>query len=284
MSRKVLACIDASPYAQAVCDYATWAAKRLNVAMSVIHVLDKSASIATNDLSGSIGLGSQETLLAQLAELDEKHAKLALESGRIMLDAAKARAEAAGVTSVDERLRHGQLIETLAELEDEIRLVVLGKRGMSSADAHGHLGLHVERVIRTLHKPILLAQKVFAEPKSIMLAYDGSATALKGLEMLAASPLGKGLPVHLVMAGAKTAATEAQMEAAATILRNAGFATTVAIVGGEPESVLHQYQQQHQIDLLVMGAYGHSRIRQFIVGSTTTAMISKAKCSLLILR
>jgi nucleotide-binding universal stress UspA family protein len=117
-----------------------------------------------------------------------------------------------------------------------------------------------------------------------MLAYDGSATALKGLEMLAASPLGKGLPVHLVMAGANTAATEAQMASAATILRNAGFDTAVAIVGGEPETVLHQYQQQHNIDLLVMGAYGHSRIRQFIVGSTTTAMISRAKCSLLILR
>lgn len=284
MSRKVLACIDASPYAQAVCDYAAWAAKRLNVAMSVIHVLDKAAKAVTTDLSGSIGLGSQEALLAQLAELDEKHGKLALESGRIMLDAAKARAEAAGVNSVDERLRHGELVETLAELEDETRLLVLGKRGFSSADAHGHLGLHVERVIRSIHKPILLTQQTYTEPRSIMLAYDGSATALKGLEMLAASPLGKRLPVHLVMAGANTAATEAQMASAATILRNAGFDTTVAIVGGEPESVLHQYQQQHNIDLLVMGAYGHSRIRQFIVGSTTTAMISKAKCSLLILR
>ena len=284
MSKKVLACIDASPYAEAVCDYAAWAAKRLNVAMSVIHVLDKAAKAVTTDLSGSIGLGSQEALLAQLAELDEKHGKLALESGRIMLDAAKARAEAAGVNSVDERLRHGELVETLAELEEETRLLVLGKRGFSSADAHGHIGLHVERVIRTLHKPILLTQQIYTEPKSIMLAYDGSATALKGLEMLAASPLGKGLPVHLVMAGANTAATEAQMASAATILRNAGFDTAVAIVGGEPESVLHQYQQQHNIGLLVMGAYGHSRIRQFIVGSTTTAMISRAKCSLLILR
>ena len=48
--------------------------------------------------------------------------------------------------------------------------------------------------------------------------------------------------------------------------------------------VLHQYQQEHVIDLLVMGAYGHSRIRQFIVGSTTSAMICNAKCALLILR
>ena len=69
MTTKVLACIDASPYAEAVCDYAVWAAKKLKVAISVIHVLDNSKTVHT-DFSGSIGLGSQEALLAQLAELD----------------------------------------------------------------------------------------------------------------------------------------------------------------------------------------------------------------------
>lgn len=284
MTKKVMACIDASPYAEAVCDYAVWAARRLAVPMAVIHVLDKAQHTHTPDLSGSIGLGSQEVLLQQLAELDEKHGKLAMERGRLMLDAAKSRAEQAGVNGVDERLRHGTLVETLVELEEETRLLVLGKRGFSSADAHGHMGLHVEQVIRSLHKPILLTQQSYKEPQRIMLAYDGSATALKGLEMLAASPLGKGLPVHLVMAGANVEAAQQQMETAAQILRNAGFDTKVAIVAGEPDEVLNQYQQEHFIDLMVMGAYGHSRIRQFIVGSTTTAMINKAKCSLLILR
>lgn len=284
MTKKVMACIDASPYAEAVCDYAVWAANRLSVSMAVIHVLDRAQHTHTPDLSGSIGLGSQEVLLQQLAELDEKHGRLAMERGRLMLDAAKSRAEQAGVAGVDERLRHGTLVETLVELEEETRLLVLGKRGFSSADAHGHMGLHVEQVIRSVHKPILLTQQSYKEPQRIMLAFDGSATALKGLEMLAASPLGKGLPVHLVMAGANIEAAQQQMETAAHILRNAGFDTRVAIVGGEPEEVLNQYQQEHHIDLMVMGAYGHSRIRQFIVGSTTTAMISKAKCSLLILR
>jgi nucleotide-binding universal stress UspA family protein len=272
MNKKVMACIDASPYAQAVCDYAVWAAKKLDAPMSLVHVLDKAQHTQTPDLSGSIGLGSQELLLQQLAELDEKHSKLALQRGRAILDAAKARAEQAAVAGVDEKLRHGQLVETLAELDEETRLLVLGKRGFSSAEAHGHMGLHVERVIRTLHKPILLTQQRYTEPKRIMLAYDGSDTAHRGLQ------------VHLVMAGADVEAAQSQMASAAQILRDAGFDCKTAIVAGEPETVLHQYQQEHVIDLMVMGAYGHSRIRQFIVGSTTTAMICKAKCSLLILR
>lgn len=284
MSSRVLACVDASPYAQAVCDYAVWAAKKLDVAISLIHVLDKAQHTHTPDLSGSIGLGSQELLLQQLAELDEKHSKLAQQRGRAILAAAKERSEQAGIADVTERLRHGQLVETLTELEQETRLLVIGKRGFSSAEAHGHMGLHVERVIRSLHKPILLTQQNYVEPKRLMLAFDGSETAQKSVAMLAASPFARGLPLHLVMAAQETDEARAQLAQAGDALRNAGFAITASIVAGEPETVLHQYQQEHVIDLMVMGAYGHSRIRQFIVGSTTTAMICKAKCSLLILR
>ncbi|SEA61268.1 universal stress protein [Alkalimonas amylolytica] len=284
MIKKVMACIDASPYAEAVCDYSVWAANRLNAPLSMLHILDRAQHTNTPDLSGTIGLGSQEILLEQLAELDEKHAKLALERGRLILDAAKARAEAAGVSEVDERLRHGHFVTSLLELEDEIRLLVLGKRGFSSADAHGQLGLHVEGLIRSMQKPVLLTQQHFVEPKSLLMAFDGSETATKSLNMLAESPLCKGLPCHLVMAGADVEAARVQLEQAAAKLRSEGFEVTVAIVAGEPDVVLNQYQQDHSIGLLVMGAYGHSRIRQFFLGSTTTAMISKAKCSLLVLR
>ena len=284
MTTQVLACIDASPYAQAVCDYAVWAAKQLSTPVTLVHVLDKALHTQTPDLSGSIGLGSQELLLQQLAELDEKHSKLALQRGRLILDAARQQIEQAGVSSADDRLRHGQLLDTLSELESQTRLLVLGKRGFSSADAPGHMGLHVERVIRSVHKPILLTQQQFKTPQRIMLAFDGSATAQKSLQMLAASPLCRGLPVHLVMAAAENETSRAELGAAAQVMRAAGFDTKTAIVEGEPDVVLHQYQQEHVIDLLVMGAYGHSRIRQFIVGSTTSAMICNAKCALLILR
>ncbi|MFS1164029.1 universal stress protein, partial [Aeromonas salmonicida] len=38
------------------------------------------------------------------------------------------------------------------------------------------------------------------------------------------------------------------------------------------------------INLIVMGAYGHSRIRQFIVGSTTTGIVKTTQASVLLLR
>lgn len=117
-----------------------------------------------------------------------------------------------------------------------------------------------------------------------MLAFDGGATTRKGVEMLAASPLLKGLPIHLVMVGPVNDEASAQLDWAQKVLINAGFTVRAETRSGEIERTLHAYQKEHGIDLLVMGAYGHSRIRQFLVGSTTTSMLRTTTSPLLLLR
>ena len=102
--------------------------------------------------------------------------------------------------------------------------------------------------------------------------------------MLAASPLFKGLPIHLVMVGNENDAVLTQLNAARDALAAGGLEVHTAIRAGEVEPTLHAYRAEHGIDLLVMGAYGHSRIRQFFVGSTTTSMIRTTRTPLLLLR
>jgi len=279
-----MACIDGSPQAAAVCDCSAWASKRLDAPLTLLHVLDRQQYPVSGDLSGIIGLGSREFLLQELATLDEKRAKLALEEGRMMLDSARQRAISAGVAQPECRQRHGDLVESLRDLQDETRLLVIGRQGEDSGDAIQHIGSQLENVIRTMQRPILVAPGDFNEPQSVMLAFDGSATSRKGVEMLAGSPLFKGMPIHLVMVAADTADNQAQLENARGVLTAAGFNVEIAIRAGEVEPTLHAYQAEHGIDLLVMGAYGHSRIRQFFVGSTTTNMIRTTSTPLLLLR
>lgn len=236
------------------------------------------------DLSGNIGLGSREHLLDELASLDEQRGKLALEQGRIMLAAAKERAIADGVTAPEGRQRHGDLLESLRELESETRLLVIGRQGESSGGAEQLVGSQLESVIRLMQRPVLVTPVNFKRPLRAMLAFDGSATTRKGVEMLASSPLLKGMPVHLVMVGAQSKESWAQLEAACDALGTAGIQVYTAIRTGEVEPTLHAYQAEHGIDLLVMGAYGHSRIRQFLIGSTTTTMLRTTDTPLLLLR
>ncbi|WP_107851751.1 universal stress protein [Oceanimonas marisflavi] len=284
MTEQVLACIDGSGHAAAVCDWAGWASQRLDAPLTFVHVLDKEPGPVQGDLSGSIGLGSQEHLLAELAELDAKRGKLAREQGRLMLEAAQQRALESGIEQAETLQRHGALVDTLVDLESSTRLLVLGRHGEASASAHAHLGSHVEQVIRALHRPILVTLGEFRAPQKVMLAFDGSATTRKGVEMLAGSPLFRGLELHLVLAGADTDDNRAQLEWAQQLLEQAGITAVTAIVPGEADKALTAYQQEQGMDLMIMGAYGHSRIRQWLVGSTTTTMIRDAQVPLLILR
>jgi nucleotide-binding universal stress UspA family protein len=202
----------------------------------------------------------------------------------MMLDSAKQRVLTAGVVQPEVRQRHGDLVESLRELESDTRLLVIGKQGEDSGTDLQLIGSQLESVIRTLHRPILVTPASFAVPTSVMLAFDGSATSRKGVEMLASSPLFKGIPIHLVMVGEDTGDNRALLDAARDALSAAGFEVQIAIRGGEVEPALHAYQAEHGIGLLVMGAYGHSRIRQFLVGSTTTSMIRSTTTPLLLLR
>lgn len=280
----IVACIDGSAAAPAVCDYAAWASLRLNAPLTFLHVLDQSQYPVSPDLSGNIGLGSREHLLEELASLDQQRSKLALEQGRVMLAAAKTRAIADGVAKPECRQRHGDFVESLREAETEIRLLVIGKQGEASSVHAGLVGSHLESVIRTLHRPIMVTPPSFKTPQSVMLAFDGGATTRKGVEMLASSPLFKGLPIHLVAAMTATPEITAQVAWAEKTLVAGGFSVHTAIHSGEVEQTLHAYQTEHGIDVVVMGAYGHSRIRQFLIGSTTTGMLRTTITPLLLLR
>ena len=68
------------------------------------------------------------------------------------------------------------------------------------------------------------------------------------------------------------------------MLASAGFAVETRLLAGEPEQALPELLQAQGNALLVMGAYGHSRIRQLIVGSTTTALLRLSPVSVLVLR
>lgn len=272
----VIACIDGSSTTPAVCDYAAWVSLRLNAPLQFLHVLDKTEYPTPKNLAGNIGFGSREALLKELTELDEKRGKIALEHGHIILDYARSRADNLGIKDADCRQRHGDLVDTLIEMESEIRLLVMGKHGAIGDSIGDHVGNNLERVVRTMHRPILVTPQVYSAPNSIMIAFDGSPTTKKGIEMVASSPLFQNLPCHVVMVNNYQKDLTDSINWAKSTLEASNLTVITKIVSGDVKVALCNYQDHHHIDLIVMGAYGHSKIRQFLVGSTTTKMMQHA--------
>lgn len=282
---KVLACVDRSRFAAAVGDAAAWAARRLGAPLEFLHVLDRHPPLQPGqDHSGAIGVDAQENLLRELSAQDEARSRAAREAGRLFLDGLRQRACEAGAGAVDVRLRHGALDETLHELQAGVRLFVLGRRGASAEATQRDLGRHVEWAVRAVERPILAVTDSFTPPTRVLFASDDSGVTRRGVQMLAASPLLRGLPLHLVMAGKPRAQGPRQVEAARAALEEAGHAVTAEIRPGDPETVLAGMVREGGFDLLVMGAYSHWPLRALVFGSHTNGLLRSAKVPTLLLR
>jgi nucleotide-binding universal stress UspA family protein len=282
---RVLACVDQSRFADFVADHAAWAAQRLDAPLEFLHVLDRHPEVAQEaDHSGTIGLDTQEHLLSELSGADERRSREAREQGRVFLNRLRERAIAAGVAEPDVRQRHGELEATLVEQERSVRLFVFGRRGESAEATNRDIGRNVERVIRALRKPILAVTDGFRVPERVLVAFDGGALSRRGVELITTSPLFRGLTVHVIMSGAARADGSKQLAWARQTLETAGFDTTATMVPGDVERTVADAVKQHDIHLLVMGAYSHSPLRTLFLGSKTSDLLRSASIPALLIR
>jgi nucleotide-binding universal stress UspA family protein len=280
----LLALVDGSAYAESVCHHAAWIAGRNDWTVKIYHVMGRRDAVEKQDLSGAIRLGARTALLEQLSELDATRAKLAHEHGRAILEDAKAIVASKGNIAVETRLRQGDLVETVTAKEETGDMIVIGKRGEAAGLAMEHLGSNLERVVRASHKPVFIANRAFEPVERVLVAFDGGASSLKAIDYIARSPLFAGLKVTLVFAGKDTPDLQKALTNATATLKAGGLDADTVVKSGEPEKVLAKITGEGAHDLLVMGAYGHSRVRSFIIGSTTTEMIRSCRVPVLIMR
>ncbi|MBV6272401.1 universal stress protein [Alcaligenaceae bacterium CGII-47] len=282
---KILACVDASSYAMPVCDLTAWLASRLASDIELLHVVQRKSAVASrHDYSGAIGLGVKSELLEELTRIEEAQGKLAVESGRALLDAAQARVRAGTSAKIEQVHVHGGIIEIILEREAEAELVVMGKRGASSEFAPAHIGSKIERVLRASKRPLVVAPQHFLVPDNVVIAYDGGKSILRALEYVASSHAFDGMPIHLIMAGPQSEARRAELERALLTVSVNSPQVASSILPGAPEIVIADYMADRPRSMLIMGAHGHSPLRNLIVGSTTTAVIRAVQAPILLIR
>jgi len=283
-TKTLIALVDGSAYSESVCHHAAWIADKNDWKVKLYHVMGRRDATEKQDLSGAIRLGARSELLEQLSELDAERAKLSHAHGRAILEDAKSLIEGDGKIEVETRLRQGDLVETVTAKEETGEMIVIGKRGEAAGHAMEHLGSNLERVVRASHKPVFIANRAFKPIEKMLVAFDGAASSLKAVDFIARSPLFAGMKVALVFAGKETAEIKKSLQSAVSTLMAGGIEADTIIESGEPEKVLSRLTAQDGHELLVMGAYGHSRIRSLLIGSTTTDMIRSCRVPVLIMR
>jgi len=79
-------------------------------------------------------------------------------------------------------------------------------------------------------------------------------------------------------------ATEELVELVADSLTLHGFKTGTVVKPGDPREVIVVEAENWQADLIVMGAYGHSGVRNRQIGSVAESVAKHASCSVELVR
>src|SRR6266404_3902007 len=280
MYKTILLCTDGSPAAEVAGDYAIWFARKLGASLRALYVTDvrllEGPWLA--DLSGAVGAQPYSALLPQLQKIQEEKATM-------VLAAAKERCDKSGV-SCETTHETGSLLPAILDQERQADLVILGQHGEHAEWAGGMIGSSVERVVRASVKPCLVTPGKFHEISHMLIAYDGSDESSKALR--AGITLATTLGVEVTIT---TVATLGGEDAASVVLEKAkqrasagGVKAHGEVLHGDPEEEILQLRETIGADLIVMGAYGHTRIRELILGSTTSHVIRKATVPVLLVR
>lgn len=280
--KKLLVCTDGSNYSQECCRYSAWLAKTAGASVQVLYVTDlRQFEIpAMADLSGSLGIQPYEGMISQLQELEKQKSKFVEESAMAIFEA----------EGLSERttFHHetGLLVDSIEDYAAEADLILLGKRGENINFAKEHLGSMLERVIRAANKPCFVTSRKFHLIEKVAVAYDGGKSSRAALEFIVQSQWFKAFDLHIL-----TVVEESENDQGATrlaeaeqIMKPSSIVPKFQVLTGEVETAIADYVDQARIDLLVAGAYGHSRIRKFFIGSTTSELLRRCRIPVLCFR
>ena len=278
MSR-VIACIDSSPCINAVAEAAAFVAKRTNRELVLLQVLDYyPASYHLGEISGVIGFESNAMLLKELAELEQKQSELALDySNNLLKHISELIEEKYGIkpTQIQEK---GDFLEQSFHNIGETDFVVIGKVGERSAEKNKRIGGNVENFIRGAKSTVMTVGETFKPPTRFIFAYEDSATCKDMLKRVAKSDILRQLQCHLLYVGDHPEVLNMPSQ----FLKDEGLDVVVEYRYGDVASNILDYQNEHQIQLIVLGAYSRSKVRQFFLGSITTNIFRNSPVPLLV--
>ena len=278
MIKSILVALDGSEHADAALQHALWLAERLQATVLGLHVVDIVSIEGSffHDISGSLGF---EPYL----DFSSKMRDALRERGRVILETFTKRC-ADRKLPCDTSLGMGIVPNEICDQARTADLVVIGHRGVNEQFSTGLLGSTTESVARKSPKPVFVSPIAFRPITSPLLAYDGSARASAAMHAAAELASTLGLPLTVLHVSREGANGEKVLEEARRYLQSYGLALTCELATGHANERIIEAIRDRNHDLLFIGAYGHSRIIEMVLGSTTEYVLRNSPCPVFLAR
>jgi len=272
MIKNILVALDGSDHSKAALEYSLWLAERFHGALFGQHVIDTVSIEGTffHDISGSLGFEPYLDFSTKMREALE-------ERGKGILAEFSERCSQKGIRH-ETFLDMGIIPNEICERSRVADLVILGHRGINEGFSTGLLGSTAETVTRKCPRPVFVSNKKFKVIERPLLAYDGSQRASSAMESAAEFCTQLRLPLAVLYVPKEEKMGERVLQEARSYLSSYGIETRYELAQGYPEQKIIDYLVNFNCDLLFIGAYGHRRIIEMVLGSTTEYVLRKSPC------
>ena len=251
MIKSILVALDGSEHANAALDHALWMAERTRGRVTGLHVINIVSIEGSfmHDISGSLGFEPYLDFSAKMRDALR-------ERGEVLLDAFEKRCKERSV-GCDRVLGMGIVANEICEQARLADLVAIGHRGINEQFSSGLLGSTTESVTRKSPKPVFVAPMKFAEPKR---------------------------PLTVLHMARDEGDARKVLDEARRYLEPYGLEIRCESHPGPSHEGIVQAIREHGYDLLFIGAYGHSRIIEMVLGSTTEYVLRNSPCPVFLTR
>lgn len=272
MIKNILVPLDGSEHSTAALDYAIWITGKFDGTLFGQHIIDTISIEGTffHDISGSLGFEPYLDFSTKMREILE-------ERGRTILEDFAARCEKSKIHYTT-LLDMGLIANEICERSKTADLVIIGHRGVNEEFSTGLLGTTAESITRKCPRPVFVSTRQFKPIEKPLLAYDGSQRASSAMESAAEFCSVLRLPLTVVAIAREDSVGQANLQQARAYLGSYSIDAKYELSRGYPEQKIIEYLVNRDHDLLFIGAYGHRRIINMVLGSTTEYVLRNAPC------
>ena len=272
MIKNILIPLDGSEHSKAALDYALWLTEKFGGTLLGQHIIDTISIDGTffHDISGSLGFEPYLDFSTKMREVLE-------ERGKMILDDFSERCRQKGIRH-QTFLDMGLIANEICERSKVADLVVIGHRGVNEEFSTGLLGTTAESITRKCPRPVFVSTKRFKAIERPLLAYDGSQRASAAMESAAEICTVLHLPLTVLTVAKEDKLAENVLQQAKSYMSSYAIEARFEIDRGYPEQKIIDYLTKFDYDLLFIGAYGHRRIIEMVLGSTTEYVLRKSPC------
>jgi nucleotide-binding universal stress UspA family protein len=277
MFKNIMLAVDGSAYADSVLSHGIALAKAFQSKIHVITVAD----IRVFEWVSAVGTDGFVPIVPSIVYQNESRKILDEKSSRI-LEKCAGILSAEGMDFEAEKIL-GSPMDSIAGRSQISDLLVMGKRGEFERWEERAIGATLEAVSRKVRKPLLAVGKAYVPIKNILAAYDGSSHANQALQFIGHLAEATSAEVTVLCVSEDKALGNSCNLEAADYLKNYKITLKLDVVAGHPDKEIVGYALRGY-DLIAIGAFGHSRIREALLGSTTEHILRFATTPVLLAR